>query len=180
MFSKDTPLRALLYGITANSGEISIGYDWSESTAMNLTVRMLDFSDGNQREEAYLSFAQRLIDVPHFDLTLRPSIGASTNSLSTAKYFNPEQDFSAMVAFDAEHVIWRSYERSFEQRLIPSIGNYWQENFGNDWVGSITYEQVLKHDRYGELRYGVEVGRNSYDGDPTGVVLCFINLNLRF
>lgn len=180
LFSKDTPLRALLYGITANSGEISLGYDWSESTSLYLSVGMLDFSDGNQRQQANLSFAQRLIDIPHFDLTLRPSIHASTNSLSNAQYFNPEQDFSAMVALDAEHVIWRSYERSFGHRLIPSIGNYWQKNYGNDWVGSIAYEQVYKDDRFGELRYGIEVGRNSYDGDPTGVVLCFINLNLRF
>lgn len=179
-FSKDTPLRALLYGITANSGELSLGYDWSESTALSLSVRMLDFSDGNQREEARLSFAQRLIDRPHFDLTLRPSIYASRNSLLDAPYFNPEQDLSAMIALDAEHVIWRRYDRSFGQRLILSGGNYWQANYGNDWVGSVTYEQVFKHNRYGELRYGVEVGQNVYDGNPTGVVLCFINLSLRF
>ena len=48
-----------------------------------------DFSDGNRRAAAHLNFAQKVVDIPHFDLTLRPEIYASTNTSSDGPYFSP-------------------------------------------------------------------------------------------
>ena len=131
---------------------------------MVLGVRGLDFSDGNQRRIARFAFAERVVDRPHLDVTLRPELYASSNTRLDAPYFNPQSDRSAALAVDIEHVIWRFYDRSFGQRLVLTGGAYWQENYGTGAIGAARYEQVWRNDPWTEVRYGVEVNRRIYDG----------------
>ena len=131
LFAGDTPLRAVLNDITANSAGVGVTYTWHESRSLALGVSGYDFSDGNRRAAAHLNFAQKVVDIPHFDLTLRPEIYTSTNSSSDGPYFSPSRDLSGALTGDAEHVIWRRYDRSFGHRLAVTGGAYWQEHFGN-------------------------------------------------
>jgi poly-beta-1,6 N-acetyl-D-glucosamine export porin PgaA len=179
-FAPDTPLRALLYDITANAAGGWVRYAWHESRWLSAGVRGLDFSDGNRRRQVRGAFAQRVIDTPHFDLTVRPEVYASTNSLAGAPYFNPERDLAMAVALDAEHVIWRDYERSFGQRLVLTGGGYWQKGFASGAIGGVLYEQVLRRDPFTELRYGVEWNRRLYDGVPEEAWIFLVNLVQRF
>jgi poly-beta-1,6 N-acetyl-D-glucosamine export porin PgaA len=179
-FVLDTPLRALLYGITANGAGATVGYAWHESTSFSANVRGLDFTDGNQRRSVRAVFAQRIVDRPRFDVTLRPEVYASRNSLENAPYFNPSQDFAATLAVDVQHVIWREYERSFGQRVVASAGSYWQQGYGTGGIGGVLYEQAWRSDPRTEFRYGVEWNRRLYDGVPERTWILFASLVTRF
>jgi biofilm PGA synthesis protein PgaA len=147
---------------------------------MSLGVRGLDFSDGNQRRIARFVFAERVVDRPHLDVTLRPELYASTNTRTDAPYFNPSADGSAALSVDIEHVIWRFYDQSFGQRLVLTGGAYWQENYGTGAIGAARYEQVWRNDPWTEVRYGVEVNRRLYDGVGENAFVLFANLVQRF
>jgi hypothetical protein len=54
-------------------------------------------------------------------------------------------DWSASLTLDADHLLWRSYERSFGHRLAVTGGTYWQKNFGSHWIGNVPYEQVYQY-----------------------------------
>ena len=179
-FAGDTPLRAVLNDITANSASFGVTYAWHESRSLAFGVSGYDFSDENQRASARLNFAQKVVDIPHLDVTLRPGIYASTNSRTDVPYFSPERDLSGSLTCDAEHVIWRRYERSFGHRLAVTGGAYYQENFGTSWTGSVLYEQVFQYNPWVELRWGINRRHAVYDGDPTPSTEGFIRLNLRF
>jgi biofilm PGA synthesis protein PgaA len=180
LFAGDTPLRAVLNNITANSATFGVTYLWHESRSLAIGVSGYDFSDGNRRAAAHLNFAQKVVDIPHLDITLRPEIYASTNSRSDGPYFSPAHDLSGSITCDAEHVLWRRYERSFGHRLAVTGGAYWQENFGTSWIGSALYEQVFQYNPRLELRWGVQRKRAIYDGAQTPSTEGFVRLNFRF
>ena len=179
-YSADTPLRAQFYGITADVVDLGGEYRWHESRAISASVRTAKFSDGNQRQSERVVFKQRLIDRPHFDLTLRPEYYASRNSRIGAPYFNPVSDHSLTLALDAEHVMSRTYDRSWIQRLSVSAGNYAQQGFSGGSVGSVLYEQRLRLDPTFELRYGLELNKRIYDGTAERALIGFAGLNKRF
>lgn len=179
-YAVDTPLRATLYGITANSAGGSVRYAWNESRALRINARWYDFSDGNRRTSAGLTFNQKIVDIPHLDVTLRPELYASENSSNAGPYFSPLRDFSASLTIDAEHILWRRYERAFSHRLAVTGGSYWQENFERGWTGNVLYEQVWQNNPWCELRWGVQFRRAVYDGDVTPSIDTFIRLNWRF
>jgi biofilm PGA synthesis protein PgaA len=179
-FAGDTPLRAVQNGITANSATFGVTYAWHESRSVAVGVSGYDFSDGNQRGQAHLNFTQKIVDIPHFDVELRPEIYGSTNTSSDGPYFSPRRDLSGSITCDATQVIWRSYERSFAHRLAVTGGAYWQDNFGSSWIGSVLYEQVFQYNPWMEVEYGVARKRAVYDGAQTPSTEGFIRLNLRF
>jgi biofilm PGA synthesis protein PgaA len=179
-FAADTPLRAVLNQITANSAGGSVRYAWHESRSLRFYARFYDFSDGNRREAAGLMFNQKIVDIPHLDVTLRPELYASENSSNAGPYFSPLRDFSGSLTIDAEHVLWRRYERSLGHRLALTVGSYWQENFGNNWTGNILYEQVWQNSPWCELRWGAQFRSAVYDGDRTPSIDTFIRFNWRF
>ena len=123
-FNLDTPLRALWYGIVADRSGATLTYRWHESRQLSVNVVRSDFTDDNERWEAGAVFRQRVIDVAHFELDGLFSAYGSTNTREDAPYYNPEEDLSLAVGLDAEHVIWRRYDRTWMQRFIGELGNY--------------------------------------------------------
>ena len=97
-FAADTPLRAVLNGVTADLVGVGVEYAWNESRALALGAQWYDFSDDNDRQAVTLTFAQRVVDIPHFDLTVRPQLYTSRNDRNDVPYFSPLLDFSAAVA----------------------------------------------------------------------------------
>jgi biofilm PGA synthesis protein PgaA len=179
-FAAETPLRALLYGITASSIGASGSYSWDESRSVSAALRMLDFSDGNQRRTIALGGFQRLVAEPHLKLDLRPSLYASSNSLPGAPYFNPSRDALVLIGLEADHVAWRRYERSFSQRLVVNAGSYWQQGYASGAVGGLRYEHVWHNNPLTEWRYGIELDRSRYDGVPERTAILFANLDHHF
>jgi biofilm PGA synthesis protein PgaA len=132
------------------------------------------------RSALSLAFARRIVDIPHFDLILRPNLYSSQNERNDGPYYSPLRDFSGSVGLDAQHVIWRKYGRSFGHRLVVTCGEYWQEGFGAGWIGSVGYEQVYQNSPWTEIRYGVQGSRRIYDGDVVPSIDFFIRFDVRF
>jgi biofilm PGA synthesis protein PgaA len=180
LFAQDTPLRALLYGIHANAVGVSASYNWHESRGVSAAVRYSDFSDGNRRQALTLGWMERLITAPRFRLEVRPSFYMSSNSADGAPYFNPSRDRAPSLAFNADHLVWREYERSFSQQLQLAAGSYWQQGFGSAATGSVLYQHTWRWQPTTEWRYGLQFARNAYDGVGENALLLFLHLNHRF
>jgi biofilm PGA synthesis protein PgaA len=170
IFSINTPLRALFTDTTANEIGGHVTYRWHESREVTLSGAYLDFSDGNEQKNGGLRASQRLIDIPHFDLTGQVGVFASTNSNQDVAYYSPERDLTATGGLVAEHVLWRNYDDSLVQAFSIEAGTYAQKGFGADWVGSISYEHRWRFDPKTEIRYGVVLGRFVFDGEPSEFV----------
>jgi biofilm PGA synthesis protein PgaA len=179
-FAADTPMRALYYGIRADAVGGAATYAWNESTVASAGVRGLDFTDGNQRVQGTVDFAQKVIDQPLIDLTLKPILYSSMNTSEDVPYFNPRRDLSGVLEIDAVHLLWRSYESNYRQRFVVTAGSYWQSDFGSAPIGSIRYEQIYHVSPATELNYGVQLSRNVYDGESENSLGFFFSLKHSF
>jgi len=174
-YAWETPLRAVLHGITADGGGIAAAIAWNESRAAALGCRAHDFSDGNRRRHCRFAWAERVIDEPAWSLTLRPAVYGSRNSLgAAAPYFNPSSDLELSLAADLQHRLWRRYEESFGHRVIARAGRYRQAGFADGWIGGVTYEQAWQGKK-AELRWGIDVGRARYDGANESYAILFLS-----
>ena len=180
IFSIGTPLRALFEDVTGNEIGGHIGYRWHESREISLSSSYLDVSDGNQRESVGLDFSQRLVDIPHFDLTGRLGAFGSTNSKQDVAYYSPERDLTATVGLLAEHVLWRSYHNGLVQAFTLDAGAYAQEGIGTDWIATVAYEHRWQFNPMTSFHYGVLLTRRVYDGDPELSVALTFGLTRRF
>lgn len=178
--ARDTPLRAMFYGISADAVGTSVQYRWHESRSLLFGLRALTFSDGNRRVAQRVVFSQRLFDAPHFKLTARPELYASQNSLQGVPYFNPKNDLAANLTLEAEHILYRRYERSWVQRLRVSTGRYAQSGFAAAGTAALAYEQVYEADPSLELRWGIELSRPVYDGRVERQTSWFAGATKRF
>ncbi|MFZ4478976.1 MAG: poly-beta-1,6 N-acetyl-D-glucosamine export porin PgaA [Rhodoferax sp.] len=179
-FAADTPLRALVYGITANMASASAGYAWTESQSAGASVRVFDFSDGNHRQEAFASAALRVLSRPGLQLTLRGSLYASNNSLAGAPYYNPSSDFAADLTAEVNHQLWRFYERGLKQRLFVTAGVYNQASYARGATGAVRYEHEYQHDPFTAFRYGLGWSQRLYDGVPEHMARVYLTLEHRF
>lgn len=164
LFSIDTPIRALYYGISSDQITLRAAYRWHENRSLSAVASYQPFTDGNQRLTFGVTFLQKLIDIPLFDLTGRAELFTSSNTKPDAPYFNPNADLSATVGLIAEWVTWRFYDTSFVQALRVDAGLYSQQGYGDNLIGAASYEHRWRIDPSTELRYGVQVSRKFYDG----------------
>ncbi len=166
LFTFDTPLRGLYYGITSNQVAVRAAYRWHEERNLGLVAAWQPFSDGNQRFSAGLAFEQRLVTVPHFWLTGLAALGVSSNTRNDVPYYSPLADLTATVGVLAEHTLWRSYDRSLVQALTVRGGLYSERGYGESWVGVAAYEHRWQFNPNTEFRYGVQFSHRTYDGLP--------------
>ena len=103
LYSWDTPLRALLFGITADEYATKATYRWHESRSLAASFAYMPFTDGNQRFAGGMTFKERLINLPGFDLTGLAEAYASSNNQPNAPYYNPTRDLSLTGGLLAEH-----------------------------------------------------------------------------
>lgn len=170
----DTPLRALVYGISANLLALSGAYRWDETRAADLELRSLAFSDGNQRQQASASLTQQVLARPGLRLQVGGSLSASTNSLAGTPYFNPSSDRSLTLTAGLSQVLWRSYERSWQHSLELGVGRYNQAGFASADTASLRYSQELQTAPWWTLRYGLDWARRIYDGQPEQALRAFV------
>jgi biofilm PGA synthesis protein PgaA len=179
-YSWETPLRAILHGITSDGGGVGIGAAANESRSAWLGLRAHQFSDGNQRRQYRIAWAERVMQAPAWSLTLRPEIYGSRNSLRDAPYFNPSRDLALSLSVDWQGLLWRRYEESLRHRVVARVGGYRQEGFADGVVGGLAYEQAWQPGTRLEVRWGVEVGRARYDGANENVATLFVSASGRF
>ncbi len=177
--SDETPLRALLYGITADSVSTRLTYTWDEAHSASASAGWMPFTDGNQRAILDARYTQKVIAIPHFGLSVGGELYTSTNSLANAPYYNPSADGSATINLLAEHTIWRRYDRSLVQAVTLDGGWYGERDFKGGPIGTSSYEHRWQFGPRTELVYGVSIGERIYDGDGALVLGAFITLRQR-
>ena len=180
LYAIDTPLRATFYGITASGGGFRTNYAWSESMEISAGIRALSFTDGNQRLEGTVSFQRRFISRPKLVVSMQPELYLSRNTAENAPYFNPPHDGTLGVAFKAEHILWRRYERSLFQQLRVGASAFWQMNFPTNWVGDVNYQLGFRFDPRWALRFEGGVARRVYDGGAVRDLQGLVTLETRF
>jgi len=160
----DAPVRADFHGISADATSGGVRYAWNESAEASAKAQNMDFSDGNQRRQLTLDGVLKVFDQPHLDIALEPHIEWQRNSLPGTPYFNPREALLGTLEAKIEHVVWRSYERTFVQRLQLSVGAFDERGFGSHGVGGVGYEQGWRHDPWTEVTWGLQWASNVYDG----------------
>jgi poly-beta-1,6 N-acetyl-D-glucosamine export porin PgaA len=166
LLSNEVPMQAVRAKITVN--RFALGVDWAahEARSIGLALGENDFTDGNVRKTLALTWFERWYSSSNWLLETRLGGDMTNNSLGyLAAYFNPPTDHSVWGSLTAEDLFWRDYEFSFRQRLVLSLGSYWQEGFGADHIEAIEYEHRWELGRSASLRYGIGYSRRPYDGD---------------
>jgi biofilm PGA synthesis protein PgaA len=180
LYSWETPLRALFYGITASEVSAKAMWRWHESRSVAANFAYLPFSDGNQRFAGGVTYHEKLINVPGFDLTGMAEAYASTNSREiSAPYYNPTRDLSLVGGLMAEHTLWRRYDNSLVQALTVDAGLYSEYGFSDNWIGTVNYEHRWRFDPLTEFRYGIRLSRRVYDGAIENTLMFIAGLTQR-
>ncbi|TMJ23511.1 MAG: hypothetical protein E6G95_19445 [Alphaproteobacteria bacterium] len=180
LFSANTPLRGLLFGITADEYAAKAQYRWHESRSIAASFSYLPFTDGNQRLAGGVTFSERLVNIPGFDLTGRLEAYASSNTLGgLTPYYNPTRDLSLTGGMLVEHVLWRRYDTSLVHALTLDAGLYAEHGYASDWIGTLAYEHRWRFDPLTEFRYGISLMRRVYDGSVENTLGFTIGLRQR-
>jgi biofilm PGA synthesis protein PgaA len=179
LYSWDTPLRALLFGITADEYAAKATYRWDESRSLSGSFAYLPFTDGNQRYTGGINFKQRLINLPGFDLTGLAEGYASSNDRPNAPYYNPTRDLALTGGLLAEHLLWRRYDNSLVQALTADAGLYSEYGFADNWIGTVNYEHRWRFDPLTEFHYGIMLTRRVYDGSVENTLMFIVGLRQR-
>jgi biofilm PGA synthesis protein PgaA len=180
IFSRDTPLRALKNGVTADAVGVGAAYRFHESRELGLRWQLMDFSDGNVRHELFPRFTQRVLDRPRFTVSATVELYYTTNSRSDVPYFSPESMFVPTLTLVAEHVAWRRYRRSFVHALTGMVGGAFQKGFDGAPIGNLAYEHRWQLGSQVELSYGILFGSRVFDGDREAELSGFTQLGVRF
>ena len=179
LYSWDTPLRALLFGITADEYAAKATYRWHELRSLSGSFAYLPFTDGNQRFTGGVTFKERLINLPGFDLTGLAEAYASSNNQPNAPYYNPTRDLALTGGLLAEHLLWRRYDNSLVQALTVDAGLYSEYGFSDNWIGTVNYEHRWRFDPLTEFHYGVMLTRRVYDGSVENTLMFIVGLRQR-
>ncbi|MGB4101304.1 MAG: poly-beta-1,6 N-acetyl-D-glucosamine export porin PgaA [Alphaproteobacteria bacterium] len=180
MFSRDTPLRAINSGITADGGNINATYRASERRRIRLDIDAMYFHDRNWHTGVAGEYVERLWTRPHFKLDGIVNLAESHNTLDRNRpYFNPKQDILALGGLIANHTIYRRYDFEYSHNLTAKGGAYWQKDFGSDPAVLLRYEHSVQNDILA-AKVGATFTRQDYDGKVEDNVSVLLNMLYRF
>jgi len=174
-FVSDVPLRARVFDITSAQAGGTVIYRWSEWREAGVSAGLSRYSDGNQRFEGSIHYAQNILAQHDWRLRASGNLYASRSSLPNRPYFSPDRDGSVTMTLMIEHHLWHryehvieKYERWFTHRLYLTVGTYWQHGFGSGLISSLRYEQDIAFSDTHHLIWGIDWGRRPYDGVQVG------------
>lgn len=160
----DTSLQARRAGYKANSVSIMASWRPNDLGAIDVRLKHLHYSDGNNRDQASAFGRWRLYTAPHLNIEGLGSLWFSRGSRDDAPYFNPARDAMATVGLRLNHLMWRRYDAYLRQRLDLEAGPYWQDGFGTHWVPQVAYRHEWRPAQGHTFEYGVSWARSVYDG----------------
>lgn len=175
----------------ADKSVVGVAYSWNESRRVAADFATYNFNDGNHRQSLSASWFERLYSGYGRTLDLQTSGYASTNTLRDAIYFNPKSDVAWSATLAGDWLTWRRYERSFNQRLVLTLGTYRQNSevsqggiWNNQSYGWNPFEEIrYEHEwHWGpdlSTRYGIGVRRFPYDGVYETKSYVYASLNWR-
>jgi biofilm PGA synthesis protein PgaA len=162
--SKDVPWRGRLAGIGARDASVSVAYMVKDGRRFDLSSQQVMFSDSNRRNAASVSWRERWVNGPRFQLESLLGGYASRNRLQNTPYFSPARDASVQASLRGKWLTWRSDDRQFFQILEVGGGRYHQVDFGSKPMWGLRYEHQWDLGPKLQLRYGLSLSRHPYDG----------------
>lgn len=161
----DLPLQAVRLNNEGQSYQAGLNWQANESRKAGVSYQFTDIDDGNTRQEVGAYFKQRLQAAPHHitDATLRGYFGQ--NKEVDVPYFNPKQSQSIELSLEHNWMIWRNYERSFNQYFEATIGTFGQTNYSDKPIYNLFYQHEWQLSRTWKLNYGIGWGSHPYDGE---------------
>lgn len=178
--SRQTPLRALRNGISANRGEGWVRWYQNERREYRFSAAASRFSDHNRRQEYALSGKERLWQSPTITLDLEPGISASANSRADTLYYNPKRDFSATSALVADHVMYQHYDTVWSQQIAAGGGAYWQKAYATGAIAMLGYGQRIRWNNVIDTGVMLNWDKRPYDGKRESNLSIALDANLRF
>lgn len=162
--SLQTPWRARDAGIGAHETGASVIYMVNESRRFTATWQGLDLSDGNRRDALSLAWRERWISQPR--LRLESTLSAETGRSDTddVPYFSPRRDHGVGASVLGRLLTWKRDDRRFFQEVEAGIGAYSQNGFGTAGRQSLLYAHAWEIGDALQLRYGLGMRRQPYDG----------------
>ncbi|MFY9288968.1 MAG: poly-beta-1,6 N-acetyl-D-glucosamine export porin PgaA [Alphaproteobacteria bacterium] len=167
IFSRNTPLRALNAGTTADFANLRAVWRQDEHREVRFGGNIMPFSDGNFRSGLDASYSERIHTTPHFSIDGLADVGESQNSKDSNRlYYNPSFDFIALAGARATHVLYQRYGTAWQHSVRLTPGLYYQDKFGTDAAIRARYEHRMWWNNVIETGIGVNYSRQSYDGVP--------------
>lgn len=178
--SRRTPLRAMKNDITANSGLINVRWYQNERREYGSSFSYLDFSDGNHRYEYSLEGKERIWTAPSLLVDVQPALYYGRNTKADTPYFNPEESFDIVGTVQANHLIWRNYDKSWTQEISGSVGNAWQKNYGNGMISQLSYGQRISWNDVADVGATLRWEKRPYDGEREHNVTVEFDMTFKF
>ena len=180
-FARDTPLRAIGNGVTANAVSSDVVYRESELREFQLDSEAMNFSDGNFRTSLSGKYTERLMTRPHFSIDSIVDLAESNNTDNNNRpYYNPRQDALATAGVSINQEIYRRYEFIYDHHLVVTPGVYWEQGFGDGGAINVLYEHRIRINDVFEAGLGVNFSRQPYDGNYENTVAVLLNVRDRF
>ncbi|MDP2449014.1 poly-beta-1,6 N-acetyl-D-glucosamine export porin PgaA [Polaromonas sp.] len=162
--SKDVPWKARAAGIGARDAGVSAAYMVDDGRRFDASWQQVRFSDTNRRNAASVSWRERWVSGPRFQLESLLGGYASRNSRQDTPYFSPARDASVQLSLRGQWLSWKSDDRQFFQILEIGGGRYHQVDFGSKPMWGLRYEHQWNLGPKLQLRYGISLSRHPYDG----------------
>lgn len=162
--STDVPLQARLVDVSGRATQAGLRYRHDDRTSADVGAHTLAMSDTNTRRRGFFAARHKLIEGAFYQATAGIEIGASSNTLDNAAYFNPQRDRSWQFVVANEWLGYRRYTRAFYQRLQFAGGRYAQHNFDSKGIASARYEHDWSFSDTASLRYGLGYAQRAFDG----------------
>jgi len=164
IFSPDTPLRALLHGVTADSADLDWTYRSSELFKITFGVGVMDFSDGNLASGLKSNLTQRVYTDSSLTVDALVDLAATRNTMPRQAYYSPADDFQSLLGVDIGQVFARRYERYFKNSLTLQAGSYFEQDYGSRWVARVGDKLGFHVNAALDINFGLTFGRPVYDG----------------
>ena len=178
--SHRVPLRAMKNGVTGNSAQAYVRWYQNERRKYGVSWAFTDFSDSNQRHEVSIEGQERIWSSPYLIVDFLPNLYYEQNTEHDTPYYNPIKMFDIVPAFEASHLLWRSYENSWEQIFSAGVGASWQKHYGTDVVTQLGYGQRISWNDVIDAGATLRWEKRPYDGDREHNLYVEFDMTFRF
>lgn len=181
MFSRNTPLRALNSGVTADAGNVYAYFRQNERREVRVDGVAMHYSDGNWHSGGSIDYAERIYTSPLFKIDGLILLAESQNSHDANRlYYNPRQDVLALGGARLTHTLYRRNQFAWEHSLAAKPGIYWQRFHGTNSAVAASYEHSVRSNDVFEAKVGANFSRQDFDGTTEDNVNLLLNLIYRF
>ncbi len=182
-FSLDLPLRAMVAGITGQTGIIDMHYHESDVRDYGLILQSNWFSDGNVNQSAIGRFDQTVLQGDNWRLRVGPEAyyGRYSKSQEAVPYFSPTNEASVVIKPVLQITHYEFYDSSLKSSIYADAGFYKEHLFPTYYViGGFGYIQELKLSKTFSLRWTAGYAERVYDGQYTNVFEIGLRVNKYF